>query len=255
MRTPSGPFDLTGEVALITGGGTGLGYGIAEAFVEAGARVVITGRRQNVLEDAARRLGVHVRWVQNDVTDSGGAAALMARIAEMGWQPTVLINNAGRHLKKDAVDTSPDEFRAVIDTHVHGAFALTRAVLPAMIEKRRGSILFMASMTSLIGVPRSIAYAAAKSAYLGMIRSLACEVGPLGVRVNGIAPGWIETPMLQQALDGDPARREKILSRTPLGCFGAPSDIGAAAVYLSSPAARFVNGVVLPVDGGASIGF
>jgi gluconate 5-dehydrogenase len=173
----------------------------------------------------------------------------------MGCQPTVLVNNAGGHLKKAAVDTSVDEFRALLNTHIHGAFALTRAVLPPMIAGEHGCILFMASMASLFGIPQVIAYAAAKSAYLGMIRSLACEVGPKGVRVNGIAPGWIETPMLRQALDGDPARREKILARTPLGCFGSPADIGAAAVYLCSPAARFVNGVILPVDGGASIGF
>ena len=249
------PFDLAGEVAIITGGGTGLGYGIAEAFVAAGARVVITGRRQSVLDDAAGRLGDAARWVQNDVTEPDGAEALMARIAEMGWQPTVLVNNAGRHLKKPAPETAPDEFRAVLDTHVHGAFAITRAVLPGMIERRRGSILFMLSMTSLIGIPQVIAYSTAKAAYLGMMRSLASEVGPKGVRVNGIAPGWIETPMLRQALDGDPARRDRILTRTPMGRFGEPSDIGTAAVYLCSPAARFVNGVVLPVDGGASIGF
>jgi gluconate 5-dehydrogenase len=110
-------------------------------------------------------------------------------------------------------------------------------------------------MSSLIGMPNIVAYSAAKSAYVGMVRSLASELGPHNIRVNAIAPGWIETPMLQAALSGDPERRSKILSRTPQQRFGMPEDIGWAAVYLNSPAACFVNGIVLPVDGGASIAF
>jgi gluconate 5-dehydrogenase len=254
-RKAANPFSLRGETALITGGGTGLGFGVAEAFRAAGARVIITGRRENVLVKAAERLGPDARWVTNDVTQQGQAEALVEQLRNTGWEVTVLVNNAGVHLKRSATETSPEDFRAVMETHVFGAFALTRAVLPDMLRKRHGSILFMASMASLIGLPWVIAYSAAKAAYLGMIRSLATEVGPQGIRVNGIAPGWIETPMLHQSMDGDPVRRNKVLSRTPLGRFGDPSDIGLAAVYLCSPAARFVNGVLLPVDGGASIGF
>jgi gluconate 5-dehydrogenase len=124
-----------------------------------------------------------------------------------------------------------------------------------MLERKSGSILFIASMTSLIGLPQVVAYSAAKSAYLGMVRSLAVELSPNGIRVNCIAPGWIESAMLQQALGNDRARHDRILARTPLGRFGEPQDIGNAAVFLSSEAAKFVTGVVLPVDGGASIGF
>jgi gluconate 5-dehydrogenase len=124
-----------------------------------------------------------------------------------------------------------------------------------MIERRHGSILFTASMASLIGVPLIVAYSAAKSAYLGMVRSLASEVAVHGVRVNAIAPGWIESPMLSQALDADPPRKQKVMSRTPMAKLGDADDIGHAAVYLCSQAAKFVTGVVLPVDGGASIGF
>jgi len=115
--------------------------------------------------------------------------------------------------------------------------------------------LFTASMTAIIGMPLVIAYSAAKSAYVGMVRGLSAEVAPYNVRVNAIAPGWIESPMLRKALDGDEARSNKILSRTPMGRFGEPDDIGWAAVYLCSPAARFVTGVLLPIDGGASQGF
>jgi gluconate 5-dehydrogenase len=132
---------------------------------------------------------------------------------------------------------------------------LVAAVLPGMLARGHGHILFTASMASFIGMPLVLAYSAAKSAYLGMVRSLAAEVSGRGVRVNAIAPGWIESPMLRQALAGDTVRTNKILSRTPMGKFGEPDDIGHAAVYLCSPAAKFITGVVLPVDGGASIGF
>src|SRR6185437_6613623 len=154
-----------------------------------------------------------------------------------------------------AIDTTPEEFRAVLETHLVAAFSLTRAVLPSMLERKHGSVLFTASMASLIGVPLVCAYSAAKSAYLGMVRSLAAEVSPRGVRVNAIAPGWIESDMMRKALHGDAERSGKILGRTPLNRFGRAEDIGWAAVYLCSPAAEFVTGTVLPVDGGASIGF
>jgi gluconate 5-dehydrogenase len=173
----------------------------------------------------------------------------------MAGPVTILINNAGIHLKKPAEQTTDEEFAGVLQTHVFGAFALTREVGRRMIQRRSGSILFIASMASFMGVPNIVAYTTAKTACVGLVRSLATEWGPHGVRVNAIAPGWIDSDMLEQALSGDPGRRTKILNRTPLGHFGKSDDIGWAAVYLASPAARFVTGVVLPVDGGASESF
>jgi gluconate 5-dehydrogenase len=165
------------------------------------------------------------------------------------------VNNAGIHLKKLALDTTPEEFQKVLNTHILGAHALIRAVGPGMIERKNGSILFTASMASIFGIPQVVAYSAAKSAMIGMVRTLATELSPHGVRVNAIAPGWIETEMSRKAFAGDPARSQKILSRTPMAKFGKPADVGWAAVYLSSAAASFVTGVMLPVDGGVSIGF
>jgi gluconate 5-dehydrogenase len=124
-----------------------------------------------------------------------------------------------------------------------------------MIQRGRGSILFIASMASFIGVPNVLAYTASKTACLGMVRGLAAELSPQGVRVNAIAPGWIRTAMTDDALSKDPARKNKIIARTPMNRLGETEDIGFAAVYLSSPAAKFVTGTVLTVDGGASIGF
>ena len=248
-------FSLRNEIALVTGGGTGLGYAISAALLVAGARVIITGRRQDVLDAAVESLGPRASSFRQDLTNHAEIEPLMERISHQIGHPTILINNAGTHLKKSLVDTTLEEFRGVLATHVEGAFAMSRAVVPGMRLTGHGSLIFIASMTSLIGMPDVVAYSAAKAAFLGMVHSLATELGPESIRVNAIAPGWIETPMLHKALDGDPPRKAKILSRTPQARFGEPSDIGWAAVYLSSPAASFVNGVVLSVDGGAKIGF
>jgi NAD(P)-dependent dehydrogenase (short-subunit alcohol dehydrogenase family) len=248
-------FSLSGNLVIITGGATGLGYSMASCFAAAGARVVITGRRKDMLEKASEQLGNNVFAEPHDVTDLRSSAGLMERIRERHGIPTVLVNNAGTHVKKPLEDHTLDDFHNILATHVEGAFALTQAVVPLMKQTAGGSILFIASMSSMIGMPNIVAYSAAKSAYLGMVRSLASELGPHNIRVNAIAPGWIDTPMLNAALAGDPERQRKILSRTPQQRFGKPDDIGWAAVYLNSPAASFVNGVVLPVDGGASIGF
>jgi gluconate 5-dehydrogenase len=248
----SNAFRLDGETALITGGGTGIGLAIARCMADAGAKVIIAGRRRQILAEAARSIGAAARFVEHDVNDVKAAPAMISRL---GDPPTILVNNAGIHLKKWAVDTSEDEFMAVMNTHVLGAFALTRALAPKMIERKSGSIIFIASMASIFGIPQVIAYAAAKSAHLGLVRSFATELSPHGIRVNAIAPGWIDSDILRGAFKGDPARAQRVLQRTPLQRLGEPSDIGYAAVYLASPAGKFVTGAILPVDGGVSIGF
>lgn len=249
-------FRLDGEVALITGGGTGLGLAMAKAMGEAGATVVIVGRREQQLQLALESLGHEARYLVHDVTDVKAAPALIDAVTNlMGAGPSILVNNAGIHLKKWAVDTTEEEFQKVLNTHVTGSFALTRAAAKKMIQNKHGSILFIASMATLIGIPQVVAYSAAKSALGGMVRTLATEFSQHNVRVNAIAPGWIETDMSRGAFASDPKRAERVLQRTPMQKFGHVDDIGYAAVYLSSPAAKFVTGVMLPVDGGVSIGF
>jgi NAD(P)-dependent dehydrogenase (short-subunit alcohol dehydrogenase family) len=248
-------FDLNGQTALITGGGTGLGFGMAKCFVACGAKVILVGRRPEELEKAATALGANAFTLPGDVGKLETIPALVKEAEKLAGPISILVNNAGVHLKKSSLETSDAEFAAVLQTHVFGAFALSREIGRGMVERKRGSILFTASMASLLGIPLVVAYAAAKSAYTGMVRSLAVELGSQGVRVNAVAPGWIESEMMNKALSDDPARSAKILERTPMNKFGAPEDIGWAAVYLCSPAAQFVTGVVLPVDGGAAIGF
>jgi gluconate 5-dehydrogenase len=240
---------------LITGGGTGLGYAMAQCMVLAGAKVAIVGRREEVLREATETLGRTSYWESYDVTEYDQAPKLIERINQNLGPLSILVNNAGMHLKKPAIETTESEFLSVLNTHLMGAYALTRAAAPGMIERKQGSIIFIASMASFFGLPNVAAYTAAKSAYVGLVRALASEFSAEGVRVNAIAPGFIDTHMLHKAVDNDPQRKEKILDRTPMRRFGHPDDIGHAAVYLSSRAGRFVTGTTLPVDGGASIGF
>jgi len=249
------PFRLDGEVALITGGGSGLGRAMAHCMAAAGARVVLVGRRRKMLIQTAAEIGSQAGYIVHDVTQVQTAPELVCVATEQFGEISVLVNNAGIHFKKAALATTEEEFLQVLSTHVLGAHALTRAVLPGMIERKRGSILFVASMASLFGIPLVVAYSAAKSAYIGMVRTLATEVSPHGVRVNALAPGWIETDITRKAMQGDPTRRQRILDRTPMRAFGEPEDVGWSAVYLCSPAAKFLTGIVLPVDGGVSIGF
>ena len=251
MRT----HPLEGQVALITGGATGIGRGIAEAFVAQGARVVLCSRNEVLLKQAAAELGKNATWRCHDVTEFDAADGLVEGIEASVGPVSILVNNAGVHNKKPSETVSTEEFQKLLDVHVLGAHALTTAIGARMLARKSGSILFIASMASLFGIPFVLPYSCAKAGYLGMMRNLATEWGPSGIRVNAIAPGWIDSAIMRKALDSDPERKQKILGRTPLGGFGAPEDIGEAAAFLCSPSARFITGVCLPVDGGASIGF
>jgi NAD(P)-dependent dehydrogenase (short-subunit alcohol dehydrogenase family) len=249
------PFKLDDEIALITGGGTGIGFGIAKAFVNFGAKVIIVGRREEPLQKAVKELGHMADYRVYDVTKYEKSESLIDSINQQHGQISILVNNAGMHLKKAAIDVTEEEFLQVLNVNVLGAFSLSRQVAKKMLESSKGNILFIASLASLIGIPSVTAYSAAKSAYLGMVRSLATEWSPQGIRVNAIAPGFIDTAMMRKATESDPKRVEKILGRTPMGRFGEIEDIGWVAVSLVSPAGKFITGVCLPVDGGASIGF
>jgi NAD(P)-dependent dehydrogenase (short-subunit alcohol dehydrogenase family) len=248
-------FDLSNERVLITGGGTALGFGMAQCLTQAGAEVVLTGRRESVLQEAVQQLGDSARYRVHDVTDLDSSRKLIDSIESAIGPVTTLINNAGNHVKKLVEETGFDEFESVFNTHVMGSFALSKAVIPGMKAAKRGNIIFIASMASLFGIPQVVAYSAAKSAFLGMVRTMATELSVDGIRVNAIAPGWIHSKMMHRTAADDPERKNRILTRTPMKKFGQPEDVGWAAVFLCSPAAGFVTGICLPVDGGISIGF
>lgn len=255
MDAQHNPFSLSGKTAVITGGASGLGLAMAECMAQAGAKVVLLGRREPEGLFDNEKLRGKVAYYQYDVTNTDGVPALVEKIIAEQGPIEILCNNAGNHCKKPIEEMTVEDFTGVLDVHLVGAFAMTRAFVPHMKKNGKGSILFTASMSSYIGLPNVTGYAAAKSAYLGMVHTLASEISGAGVRVNAIAPGWIDTPMFRKATDNDPQRKAKILGRTPMQRVGEPDDIGLAAVYLCSDAAKFITGVCLPVDGGALIGF
>lgn len=248
-------FELSGKRAVITGGSKGLGYAIAKAFVEYGAEVIITGRNKNDIDKACQQLGSKCKGMVFDMNNMQAIPAFVNETEATYGAADILVNNAGIHLKKDAIEVSDAEYEAIIRINQQAVFALSREWAKKMIPRKSGVILMVSSMASQYGIPKVIAYTAAKSAVEGMTRALAVELSPLGIRINCIAPGFIETDMSSKALNNDPERKQKVLSRTPMNKLGSPVDVAMAALYLCSPAAAYITGVVLPVDGGNSIGF
>lgn len=249
------PFTLTDKIAVVTGGGTGLGFGIAKAFVESGAKIVITGRREQALIDACSELCGKAEYMVNDVTDLETIPALVDEIESRFGQVDILVNNAGINQKKHALEVTDEDFERVMQTNLNGLFALTREIGKNMVKRKKGSIINVTSMAAMYGIPQVTAYSASKTAVLGLTRALAVDLSPYGVRVNAIAPGFIESPMLHEAFNSDPERKRRVLERTPMRKLGTPEDVACAAIYLASDVSKFITGVNLPVDGGNSIGF
>jgi NAD(P)-dependent dehydrogenase (short-subunit alcohol dehydrogenase family) len=247
--------DLQGKIVLVTGGASGIGFAVAKAFAAAGSHVVIVGRNRERLEHARAHIEGHVRTIEFDLNRIDRLPELVALAAGKSGDIGVLVNCAGVNLKKKALAISNQEYEDIVRTNQTAVFALTREVGRSMVARGAGSIIMISSMASQYGIPEVIAYTASKSAVEGMTRALAVEWSPSGVRVNCIAPGFIVTPMSSRALEGDPERRAKVLSRTPMGRLGEPSDVADAALFLGSSQAKYITGVVLPVDGGNAIGF
>jgi NAD(P)-dependent dehydrogenase (short-subunit alcohol dehydrogenase family) len=247
--------DLQGKRVLVTGGATGLGFAIARAFAEQDALVLIVGRNEERLKVARERLGANVTYLAFDLNNIDRLPELAAMARGAVGDIDVLVNNAGVHLKKDALAMSDHEFQQIILTNQTAVFALTREVGKSMVARRTGNIIMLSSMASQYGIPKVMGYTAAKAAVEGMTRALAVEWSPFGVRVNCIAPGFILTAMSAKALDDDPERKQRVLARTPMGRMGEPSDVACAALFLASTQAKYITGVILPVDGGNAVGF
>ncbi len=248
-------FDLTGKKAVVTGGGKGLGLAIAAALVKAGAQVSITGRDEAAMQKAVAELGSKSSYVVFDLAALDAIPAFAIQLEKDFGPVDILVNNAGINLKKDFLELTDEDFDRIIKTNQYAVFALTREIAKQMVPRNTGAIVMISSMASQYGIPKVVAYSASKSAVEGMTRAMAVELSPLGVRVNCIAPGFIATEMSAKALNNDKERMNRVLSRTPMARLGQPSDIGNAVVYLCSDEASYVTGVVLPVDGGNSIGF
>ena len=243
------------RTALITGGGSGIGLAIAEKFVAGGITTVIVGRDRQKLAAAAEKLGPLCHPVSADLNDLAAIPALVQKIIDAHGHIDILVNNAGINMKKDFTDVTDEDFDRILHTNVKAVFALSREVVKTMLPLGKGNIINISSMASQYGIPKVIAYTASKSAIEGMTKAMAVELSPMGILVNCIAPGFIATDMSAKALNGDAERKQKVFSRTPLGRLGDPADIGDAALFLASDQAKYLTGVVLPVDGGNSIGF
>ena len=251
-RTHADTFSLAGRVALVTGSARGIGWGIACGLAEAGAHVVLNDLDPAALEPKLAKLkaaGLKGSARAFNVTDEKAVAAGMNAIAAEHGQLDILVNNAGIQRRKRFAEFSYDEWRAVIDTHLHGAFLCTRAAVPHMERHGYGRVIMLGSIAVQSPKAQISAYAAAKGGVTSMVRALAIELGPLGITCNAIAPGYTATEFTK-VLHTDPTFTAKLMERVPNGRWGQPNDIAPAAVYLASPGAAFVNGTVITVDGG-----
>lgn len=253
---------LDGRVALITGAGSGIGQGIAEAFAREGAVVALAGRTLGKVEavaEALRKTGLSARAFEADVSKSEDCTRLVRQTIERFGALHLLVNNAGVAKAKPLVDTSDEEVDALIDIDLKGPIFLTKAAVPHL-QKQKDSggaaILNISSSVTLIAVRNFSVYAAAKAGLDQLTRCLALDLAADRIRVNAICPGVVETPIFATMMPkaAVPKAMASLATKHPLGRVGQPADIAAAALYLCSPAASWVTGVVMPVDGGISLG-
>jgi NAD(P)-dependent dehydrogenase (short-subunit alcohol dehydrogenase family) len=248
-------FDLTGRVAIITGGSVGLGRQMAEGLAEMGANLVLCARKKERCEQAAlelQKLGVKTLALACDVKDPAGVQTVVeAAVNEFGSIDT-LINNAGTSWGAPVESMTLEQWNKVIETNLTGTFLFSQAVGKIMIKQRRGKIINMASVAGLRGSPpkfSAIGYSSSKGGVIIFTKDLACKWGMHNIQVNAIAPGWFPTDMSEKLIERN---KEALLAGIPLGRFGGPDDLKGAAIFLASAASDFVTGHILVVDGGQS---
>lgn len=236
------------KTAVVTGGNKGLGLAQTSRFLAEGYAVHVVARsRGDLAEDSPATLRVHDlgNWSDTSYLD---------RIADETGGIDALVNNAGMHLKKPAWEVAPEELQRVLDLNVNAMFAACGRYV-ALHKGVGGAIVNISSMGGMMALPSSAAYVTAKTAVIGLTRSVAVDAAPFGIRCNAVCPGFIDTDMTRAILARDPARRERIERRIPGGTFGTPEDVADAIFFLAGDRARHITGVSLPVDGGFSIGF
>lgn len=245
-------FDLTGKVVVITGGASGLGECYTQAVTQVGADVMVvsdTERNWDKTGEFVHAQGHRLVLMKQDITQDGAADRVVERAMKEFGRIDVLINNAGMQ-RRHPLDEFPDEdWRAVIDLNLNALYYLSHAVAKVMMKQRSGKIINIGSMQSYRAGKYIFPYAASKHAVMGLTRAFADALAPYNVQVNGIAPGYIDTPMTK-ALQEDPARSVEIRDHIPAGRWGQPSELKGAMVFLCSKASDYMNGVMIPVDGG-----
>jgi gluconate 5-dehydrogenase len=248
--TPS--FDLSGKRALVTGGGSGLGLAIARGLCHAGARVTVSGRNVQKLDAAAAQLaseGHDAGVVAFDVTDRDAVFAAVAQVERSDGAIDILVNNAAVNKRGAFDDFAEADWHDLIAANLHGPFHVTQAVVRGMKARRAGKIINLCSIASDLGRPNIVPYATSKGGLKQLTRALAVELAPYNIQVNGIVPGFFRTEM-NSGLMQDAQFSAWVEKRTPAGRWGDPPEIAGAAVFLASPAANYVTGTMLNVDGG-----
>jgi 2-deoxy-D-gluconate 3-dehydrogenase len=249
-------FDLSGRVAIVTGGNGGIGLGIARGLGQAGARIVVAGRnpgKNAKAEDELRELGAETASMVIDVTQRALCQVMIKETVSRFGRLDILVNNAGTNIHKPPQEYELEEWHAILETNLTSAFVCSQFAYPEMLKAGGGKIINIGSMMSIFGAPYSTPYAASKGGILQMTKALATSWAKDNIQVNAILPGWIDTDLTRKFRRRMPWKYEQIEARTPAGKWGVPGDLAGTAVYLSSVASDFVTGTAIPVDGGYSI--
>ena len=249
-------FDLTGKVAIVTGGNGGIGLGMAMGMARAGASIVVAARNAEKSAGAVAQLeslGVAAAAVSVDVTDAGSIAAMVESVVTQFGQIDILVNNAGTNIRKRPEDLSESEWHQVMDTNLSSAFLCSKACYPHLKAGAGGKIMNNGSMLSIFGTPWGSAYAATKGGIVQLTKSLATAWAADNIQVNCFLPGWIDTDLTRAARSQVDGLHDRVLGRTPAARWGDPADFEGIAVFLASRASDFVTGTAIPVDGGFSV--
>ena len=244
-------FDLSGRVAVVTGGNGGIGLGMARGLASAGAKVVVAGR--NAQKSAAAAMEIGGIAIEADMLQEADCRALARKtVAQLG-RLDILVNNAGINIRKQPQEYTLDDWRRVMDTNLTSAFVCSQAAYPEMLKNGGGKIINIGSMMSIFGASFTTAYAASKGGIVQMTRAMACAWAKDNIQVNAVLPGWIDTDLTRGAREQVEGLNERVLGRTPAGRWGTPADLAGIAVFLASTASDFLTGTAIPVDGGYSV--
>lgn len=246
-------FDLTGRVAIVTGGNGGIGLAIAAGLVEAGASVLLAGRNAEKGAAAVGSLGSRAAFAVADVSHKADCDRLVADAAARFGRLDILVNNAGISIRKPPQDFTEAEWHQVLDTNLTSAFLLAQAAYPHLVRAGGGKVINIASVNAILGAPHNAPYAASKGGIAALTRGLATAWADDNIQVNAILPGWVETEMTDSAKTHIPGLTESVVARTPAGRWGRPRDLTGLAVFLAAPASDWLTGTNIPADGGYSI--